>query len=87
MPMTKERRAVIAGFLKFMVNQPSQPYYDFMSELLADSAYWRAAVKDHECIDVFENDSTCQWCYVVADALGPPIEHKPDCPWLKAQED
>ena len=77
-PLTKERRAVIAGFLKFMVNQPSQPYYDFIVDVLADSAYWREAVRE---ANHRSGNASCNFCNTYFEAC------KPDCPWVKAQEE
>lgn len=122
-PLTKERRAIITGYLKLMESLPCQPYYDFIADLLADSAYWqvcnaggqrllaaavediktykaeqerllkevaywRQVVRDAQELDLDEHGSSyCRWCGVGDTSVDQTINHKPDCPWMKTQEE
>jgi hypothetical protein len=59
-----------------------------IQDLIAAEQFWREAVKEHCCVDIYENETECLWCHAsaVIEKSQPVIEHKPDCPWLLAQE-
>lgn len=86
-PLSKERRIELEC-------EAEDPYsfdaftVEDVCEILADGRYWREAVKS---ADIYYVDNVCPWCctYVgesIIDGLPPHHKHKPDCPYLLAQD-
>lgn len=76
--MSKERRAEIVADIESTWRHSSLPVKDYIDGLIADSAYWRAAVRETRTPTLF---SLCVFC-AVAD-----YQHHTDCPYLLAKED
>lgn len=61
-----------------------------IDELLAAEAYWREAVKNCDLRATKDRDYStmeCPWCDVHEENEGEGLAHKPDCPYLLAQEE
>ena len=85
-PMSTERRAEIEQvILQWATTGKSKLLYA-AEDLLADAAYWREAVRGED----FEwrnddGDIACYRCRQLYSYGSSRIDHKPDCPWLRAQ--
>ena len=79
-PMTSDRRAEIEAHIGAT---SADLYTDDITDLLADAAYWREAVRTADFAYI---DARCPWCSVSMFAMdGSENAHKPDCVWLRAQ--
>lgn len=82
-PLSKERRAEIeAMFGQPPTAWPVHAYVSAFVDLVAAERYWREKVRD---LDIHDG-CLCGADGVYLRARGPS-EHKPDCSWLKAQEE
>ena len=85
-PMTKERREEIEStvFIDVFTERKIHPLaLQFIRDLLDAEAFWREAVRTHQEWDT--EYLMCDFC----DACTywrPEEKHKPDCPWLLAQD-
>ncbi len=88
-PISKERRAEIQERL-------DMAYDSLVADLLDAEAYWREAVKKaDESSDAGPSSGMCYRCNFCNEYDAPIssvsgdgiIVHKPDCPWLLAQEE
>lgn len=84
-PMTPERRAEIQRQLDTRWKYSSLDVADMLRELLADSDFWREAVKNADA-------PSCPFCRadVTIDLFWrdrPDAHSSPDCPWLLASKE
>ena len=56
-----------------------------VSDLLAAEQFWREAVKNADVCDIIGD--LCPWCGSVSWDCNVEAVHKPDCPWVLAQEE
>jgi hypothetical protein len=87
-PMSHERLEEIRSYIRRLHPSPGM-MYSSLTELLAEADYWREAVRtaqvegngytNNEDMDI----AVCPFCRV--DSYDDP-EHKPDCPWVLAQD-
>ena len=79
-PMSAERRAEIEKAAEARFGAVSR---EDITDLLADAAYWREAVRTADvCGYVGEH---CPWCDANDMVTHEPTVHKPECVWLRAQ--
>ena len=79
-PMSAERRAEIEKAAEARFGAVSR---EDITDLLADAAYWREAVRTADFAYI---DARCPWCSVSMFAMdGSENSHKPECAWLRAQ--
>ena len=87
-PLSAERRAEIGQHIAKRREHSSMTQGDDMLvTLLADAAFWREAVRSED----FEwrnedGDIACYRCRQLYSYGNDRIIHKPDCPWLRAQQ-
>jgi hypothetical protein len=83
-PLSKERREEIEHWREVMYGM-TPTWESVVNDALAAEQYWREAVKNAPAIP---NEDFCQFCpsHVNWDGDKTSITHKPDCPWLLAQE-
>lgn len=80
-PLSKETREEIEQ--RGHEYDPHPPFWNFIQELLAAERYWREAVKNAD-----HNNERCAFCvgFFYGNVARRTLQHKPDCPWLLAQE-
>lgn len=89
-PLSSDERERIESFLSHTPNIDTlRPFCDIISRLLSAEAFWREAVKNQDALELFDSRTTppeyrCAFCEEVGTQDTP--FHKPDCPWLLAQE-
>lgn len=96
-PLTKERRAEIDIIIRDAADRIGPVFFEMplcgaIGALLADSQFWREAIKNAPMLDVAqgfveETEARCPWCGSTADIHSKyQVDHEPDCPWELAQE-
>jgi hypothetical protein len=88
-PLTKEERAEIEMQFAECHIEDSESWFTGgeMRSMLAAEQYWREAVKNAEWKNEDEVGCDCRFCGWANSCRDDEHgEHKPDCPWVKAQE-
>ena len=88
-PLSKEERARLPEFLGDGTDDRCFLNQQWAQKLLADANFWREAVKNQDALELFDSRTTppeyrCAFCEEVGTQDTP--FHKPDCPWLLANE-
>ncbi len=84
-PLTKERRIEIVALLHKPTAESAEDAWA-IGELLEAEAYWRETARDTEPFQMTHQELyICQFCRKTGMDV-TKFEHKPDCPWLLAQE-
>lgn len=79
-PLSKERREEIGTLQVWLRTTNQMAAHAAITDVLAAEQYWRVAVRDIEPIHG-GNDGESDYCLLCGTGY-----HKPNCPWLKAQE-
>lgn len=92
-PLSKQRMGEIATYIQYRLHDTGvmSAEYDQMlaeqEELLSDATFWRDAVKNTEEWFVDGHRWKCNFCAAhFYRPLMSGLLHKPDCPWLLAQD-
>lgn len=80
-PLTKEEREAFARYGAHQDWEMDNDAAYAIGRALEAEAYWREAVKNS---DSYSGNGACHFCNVFIN--GANVPHKPDCPWLLAQE-
>ena len=88
--LTKERREELQDIIQAKVPEFARDVMQAFEELLQAEQFWRLAVKNTPENDGNDGDGmgnpSCVFCNG-EEKFGETTSHKPDCPWLIAQED
>ncbi len=82
-PLTKEERWKLDRWLRGMAE--ISPTADLLRHMVTAEAFWREAVKNADWWrETQDSDLVCGFCE--CKFVGSRSKHKPDCPWLLAQD-